>query len=474
MEVTELSFSKKIALVIFGVFSALTTSGIIFGFQALKSVLIENKVFFELCENAEADGEISQCNEQILKFSLMFSLASTATNAFSLPIGFILDKYGPKVSCYIGSILFFFGCLLFGLSGPTFNGYLVGFLLLGIAGPFIFISTLHFSTVFPNKSGLIMAALTGSFDASSVIFLLFNKLFYFFDRKYSIQTFFLVYIIVPVIIFIANSFLMPKTSLQWSETESFDESQQNLIIEPNEESNLLNTNENSISSSLNNYQSIISEHEQNVNREKDIKEMTSWEQMKTKEYILITLLTSIFMIRLNFYISTTEEQFQTISNDENEIKNTVQFFNIMLPLAGVLSIMPIGWLLDSFKMYIGFTVLCSMSLVFGILSLIPSLQLQFLSIIIFVFMRPLLYTSGNDFSTKIFGFKTFGRVYGLMNLISSIVNFGQYAVEYFVVNVFNGQFIEINIAFTILTSLMFYLPFYLFIKEKKKRTNSIA
>jgi len=61
-----------------------------------------------------------------------------------------------------------------------------------------------------------------------------------------------------------------------------------------------------------------------------------------------------------------------------------------------------------------------------------------------------------------------------MNLISSIVNFGQYAVEYFVVNVFNGQFIEINIAFTILTSLMFYLPFYLFIKEKKKRTNSIA
>ncbi|KAG4107317.1 MFS general substrate transporter [Neocallimastix lanati (nom. inval.)] len=472
MEITELSFTRKILLVIFGVFSALTTSGIIFGFQALKSILIENKVYFELCESTKENNEITQCNEQILKFSLMFSLASTATNAFSLPIGFLLDKYGPRVSCYIGSILFFFGCLLLGLSGPSFNGYLIGFLLLGIAGPFIFISTLHFSTVFPKKSGLIMAALTGSFDASSVIFLLFNKLYYFFDKKYSVQTFFLVYMIVPIIIFIANSFLMPKTSLQWSESESED-----LINESDEFSSLLNNDkETSIISSTNNYQSIISEHEQNENRnkEKDIKEMTSWEQMKTKEYILITLLTSIFMIRLNFYISTTEEQFSTISNDEDGIKNTVQFFNIMLPLAGVLSIMPIGWLLDNFKIYIGFTVLCLMALIFGVLSLIPSLSLQFISIIIFVFMRPLLYTSGNDFSSKTFGFKTFGRVYGLMNLISSIVNFGQYAVEYLVVNVFNGQFIEINFAFTILTSIMFYLPYYLFTKERKNKTSTIV
>jgi len=366
MEITELSFTRKILLVVFGVFSALTTSGIIFGFQALKSILIENKVYFELCESTEQDGEITQCNEQILKFSLMFSLASTATNAFSLPIGFILDKYGPRVSCYIGSILFFFGCLLFGLSGPTFNGYLIGFLLLGIAGPFIFISTLHFSTVFPNKSGLIMAALTGSFDASSVIFLLFNKLFYYFDKKYSVQTFFLIYLIVPVIIFIANSFLMPKTSLQWSETNS--DNQQIIANEPNETSSLLNSNEEDALLANSNYQSIISQHEQNENREKDIKEMTSWEQMRTKEYILITLLTSIFMIRLNFYISTTEEQLHTISNDENGIKNTVQFFNIMLPLAGVLSIMPIGWLLDNFKMHISFTVLCSMALIFGIFS----------------------------------------------------------------------------------------------------------
>jgi len=466
MEITELSFTRKILLVIFGIFSALTTSGIIFGFQALKSILIENKVYFELCENTEENNEVSQCNEQILKFSLMFSLASTATSAFSLPIGFILDKYGPRVSCYIGSILLFFGCLLFGLSSQSFNGYLIGFLLLGIAGPFIFISTLHFSTVFPNKSGLIMAALTGSFDASSAIFLLFNKLFYFFDKKYSIQSFFLVYMIIPIIIFIANFLLMPETSLQWNDT-------QNIINESNETSNLLDVTENN-SLIYHNYQSILSEHENNNKKEKDIKEMSSWEQMKTKEYILITLLTSIYMLRLNFYISTTEEQFQTISNDENDIKNTVQFFNIMLPLAGVLSIMPIGWLLDNFKMYIGFTVLCSMALLFGILSLIPILSLQFVSILIFVFTRPLLYTSGNDFSTKIFGFKTFGRVYGLMNLISSIVNFGQYAVEYLVVNIFNGQFTEVNIAFTVLTSIMFYLPYYLFVKEKKNRNLNYA
>jgi len=61
-----------------------------------------------------------------------------------------------------------------------------------------------------------------------------------------------------------------------------------------------------------------------------------------------------------------------------------------------------------------------------------------------------------------------------MNLISSIVNFAQYAVEYLVVNVFNGQFTEVNIAFTILTSVMFYLPYYLFMKERKNKTVAIV
>lgn len=52
----------------------------------------------------------------------------------SLPIGLILDRHGPRVTVLIGSVLFLLGGLLFSSSV-----YMLGFFLLGIGGPFIFI-----------------------------------------------------------------------------------------------------------------------------------------------------------------------------------------------------------------------------------------------------------------------------------------------------------------------------------------------
>ena len=39
--------------------------------------------------------------------------------------------------------------------------------------------------------------------------------------------------------------------------------------------------------------------------------------------------------------------------------------------------------------------------------------------------RPFYYTAVSDYATKVFGFETFGTVYGLMICISGICNMGQ-------------------------------------------------
>ena len=107
----------------------------------------------------------------------MFSIATTCTNLASLPIGLFLDSFGSKWTIGSGALLFTIGCCLFGFSSSVFPMYTIGYVFMGIGGPFIYIGSLNLSFAFPKKSGFIMAALTGAFDSSSFIFLGIFKLY---------------------------------------------------------------------------------------------------------------------------------------------------------------------------------------------------------------------------------------------------------------------------------------------------------
>src|ERR1700736_3248980 len=82
---------------------------------------------------------------------------------------------------------------------------------MGLGGPFIFISSMHLSNAFPKNSGQVLSILTGSFDASSCIFLLY-RLAYYNGFKVSPHTFFLVYLLFPVLAIIVQVWFMPKDS----------------------------------------------------------------------------------------------------------------------------------------------------------------------------------------------------------------------------------------------------------------------
>ena len=145
---------KKLALVALGVFFSFTMAGVIFGYAPLKAALIGEGVYRERCvvggdlpnnktriqnggnppqmnietkstidftgdctgdrdETADpihnGDDNPEACAEQTLRLDWMFTVATTATNAAALPIGLVLDRWGPKISCAIGAVLFLLG-----------------------------------------------------------------------------------------------------------------------------------------------------------------------------------------------------------------------------------------------------------------------------------------------------------------------------------------------------------------------------
>jgi hypothetical protein len=82
-------------------------------------------------------------------------------------------------------------------------------------------------------------------------------------------------------------------------------------------------------------------------------------------------------------------------------------------VGGVVSMPIVGTLLDNFTTPTVLGVLVVTSTVIGILQVLPNLTAQYITVIIFAIYRPLYYTSVSDYCAKIFGFRTFGKVYGI-------------------------------------------------------------
>lgn len=85
-----------------------------------------------------------------------------------------------------------------------------------------------------------------------------------------------------------------------------------------------------------------------------------------------------------------------------------------MKVGGIVSMPIVGTLLDNFTTPVVLGVLVLTSIVIGILQIIPNITAQYATVIIFAIYRPLYYTAISDYCAKIFGFRTFGKVYGIL------------------------------------------------------------
>jgi MFS family permease len=144
------------------------------------------------------------------RLNVFFAIASTTCNVSALPVGTILDRYGPRVAAIIGSICLAVGSVLMACAFaiPEFDGYIIGNVLLAMGGTFIFVPSFAIANAFPRFSGSIVATVTGAFDASAAVYLLYGLFYEASDGAFTPQKFFLGYLLVPILILAAQFTLM--------------------------------------------------------------------------------------------------------------------------------------------------------------------------------------------------------------------------------------------------------------------------
>ncbi|KAK4544239.1 hypothetical protein LTR36_004449 [Oleoguttula mirabilis] len=463
-------YAKRLAQVCTTVLACWLASGIVFGFAALKPVLISEGVYRELCTPEELAADVEVCYEQDLRMNFFFAVASTTCNVSALPVGTILDRYGPRVCAVIGSISLAIGSIVmaYAFATPEFDGYIIGNVFLALGGTFIFLPAFSIANAFPKFAGTIVATVTGAFDASAAVFLFYRLAYEASGGNFTPDKFFLGYLAVPALILIAQfSLMIPDGYKTVPQLEAKLEKVEDITRDVHDSDDELSDNEvrrlraerrehrESVLAELDN---VLGDAEFREAREHKAEERLAisgvWgalhgksarEQMLSPWFILITCLTVLQMLRMNFFIATIRTQYEYMLGSEKMARHINSFFDVALPIGGVAATPIIGMLLDSLSTANLLAILVALITVCGVLGSLPYYWAGIGNVIFFVLLRPLYYSAMSDYATKVFGFATFGKIYGTIICFSGLVNLFQPAIDAVNYEMFHGNPIPINI-----------------------------
>ncbi|KAI5810400.1 major facilitator superfamily domain-containing protein [Pyronema omphalodes] len=442
----EVSKRKRILQITLAVLYCLLAAGIIFGYAALKPILISEGVYRDKCTPEEIENGTRVCYQQGMRLNFMFTIAAVATNVCALLVGTILDQYGPRVAGIIGSFLFAAGCtgMAFGRNITVIDPYPISYLLMAVGGPFIFISSFHLSNAFPRHSGMILSLLTGAFDASSAIFLLYRLLYQYFGQI-TLRQWFLTYLFVPLMILLAQLLIMPKISYKTS-----SELSSQLAVESDLSTNpsvptkqrtaaaeIAHEIDALLSGSSDDFKQATSHPHKADNLAKTagvygiLHGVPVSQQLRSFWFLGIAAFTILQMLRINYFVATIRTQYEFLFHNYDDAVAINTFFDIALPLGGLAAIPLIGVILDSFSTLTILSILVTVATTIGILGLVQNSYIAaYANVILFVMYRPFYYTVVSDYCTKVFGMETFGMVYGAVICLAGLFGLSQQVLEW--------------------------------------------
>lgn len=388
-----------------------------------------------------------------MRLNLFFITASITLNMSTVLAGWVLDNYGRRI-CYLLAALVLFlgaGCMALAfwldeewkLIPYHIDGYLIGNLLLGLGGTFLFVSSYQLSNTFPRHTGLIVALVTGAFDASAAVFLFYHLAYEATSHAFKPAYFFLGFaLFIPLLLLMAEFTLMPKSDYHTRRdyqaaiaraqdaTRDIHDSDEDQDIDPGISYSHHQQQQQQHRASLREAELAAIEtvtgdvDDRRVERETArARHLTSGvygilqdnsnhhdhehdhhhhhhtpsvlRQMATPWFWLLLLLTVLQMTRMNYFIATVRAQYRfMLDGDEGLAERVNSFFDVVLPVAGVLTTPLIGVLLNEVPVWGTLGVLTFLIVVLGVLNCISgSLCAGYATVVAFVVFRPLYYSA---------------------------------------------------------------------------------
>ncbi|XP_053735453.1 equilibrative nucleobase transporter 1-like [Synchiropus splendidus] len=444
-----------------GLVECLCFAGVIFGWAALVFVLKSEGYFESSCVNiTSANGtQTLDCRAQDEQFSLVFTIASSLNSFFTLPCGIFFDRFGTLVTRICAICVYTGGMLMVGLSSPVLAILLFpAMCCIAIGGVLILISNIQVGNLFGPRRFTVITLYNGAFDSSAALFFVLKLIH---ESGISLHHLFLFVAACSVIPLLRTFFLLPRHFIPHPLPENY-----------------------TFRSPCSARKSQTAEQLKEEPAVPEIPEKTFRECVLSRLFLLHIIWLSVMQLRHLLFIGTLNPMLLRLTEGEPSlVSEYINAFSIT-QMCGVLCAPWNGLIMDRHKgkpraegmseqeadlnsSWLSLLLTALQCLLFSLCASIPSLPLQYLTFILQVLNRSFLYGGNAAFLSVAFPSYHFGKLFGLVMSVSTVVSLLQYPCFTIVEDVLGGEPLYVNIGLTVLSLLAFVHPLSVYLHCRK-------
>jgi hypothetical protein len=411
----------RIAMLCYVILSLIMCGGSVFGFTPLKEILLDEGTFQDLCTPEQPSAV--PCESQLGQLDHMFTLAASLFSAYLLPAGLCLRFIGPRMCFLLGFFLVALGSTGFARAPETY--YTLSFVLIGSGNPLLYISAFNFGKLYPKSSNLLLSVFIGCFGFSSVVFYVFHVLH--FEYGLSSQDIFTWFSCIPALLGLVGVFVLPPDPYHVQRAKKLQAALDAALGEATERTPLTSA----ITSKLSRVEEGYNKAEATVVGGAaefllPLKERSIPFQLISPQFLAQTLFFCWGMLHQNFYLGTIGDQIYMYAGDAEDQRDTaaniLTKFSFFYPMGCILAILPVGMLVRHCSVAISLYVYCTADVLFSLLSIIPSVNVQWATSAIYILVRVGFFTVMSTYSSTMFGFQNLGTMFGCAGCVAGMVS----------------------------------------------------
>ncbi|KAK2849082.1 hypothetical protein Q5P01_008916 [Channa striata] len=521
------AYRRRWWMAVTAVIENLLCSAVLLGWGSLLIMLKKEGFYSHLCSENDSvvvlgnvsSSEMKQwpsCVQQEEMLNLGFTIGSFLLSATTLPLGILMDKFGPRLIRLIGSACFGLSCII--MASSTFNPQNLSQLIFlalslnGFGGICLTFTSLTLPNMFGALSSTIMSLMIGSYASSAVTFP-GVKLIY--DVGVSFMTIMLAWAILSAGVFFNCFFNWPAKGFPTPDEMDYSKI---LVLQE-----LPSSDQKVVGETLNQKHTDVQQSIEKLPNECDVASNAIPFRRSVFSPIFLWSLISMGMsqLRIIFYMGAMNKMLEFLithgEEDPSEVlvkdaENKVSFY---LSIFGTLQLLClatcplIGYIMD-WKMkeceeektevtstnqssprrdrkiqkvtnaMRAFTLTNLLLLGFSISCLIDNLPLQILTFVLHTMVRGFIHSCCGGLYAAVYPSHHFGTLTGLQSMISALIALLQQPLFMVMVGPLKGDPYWINFGLLIFTFTGFMLPGYLFyhrrhlVREKETRNKQAA
>ncbi|GJP48683.1 hypothetical protein CLOM_g7967 [Closterium sp. NIES-68] len=478
----QLTRGRRVLLVSTSIVAAFLTAGVTFGYSGILPALTgQVGAFSDACQA----GEPAPCARQMNLLNAAYTLSMFTNSASAIVVGLVLDRTGPRRTSLLGTAIFAAGLLaLAGAAafapGPPYTAPLpstntpppstdsANATAAAPAAADVAKLSINFCVLVPRLSSAIISAQAGAFEASALVLFLLGLAVA--RLRLPLAALSLAYCLVPLALAALAAATFPNrpfgaariSAAQHGSDEGADGGGAAAATTAG------GAGEEGAAAGIPPPPDIF-----NSTLKLQLRSALFWVHLAVSAYLVLR--SNFFIAAVNAHIQHTVLLLMGIppatpatelpSDATAQIARYIDIFNIVLAAGGVLAVPLAGWSMERPGLPFSFgvtTLLCALCSAVQMAASVVPLPVQLVAFVAFAIARAFIYSTMAAYVGSLFGFRNFGRLYGINRLGGAFLTVLQYPLMSVCESSTGAQFVVVNGIFLIIELILTAtFPYYL-------------